>query len=200
MGRSLFMFAAACFVFAAVPVFALGLGDAAPSGVLQTYDGKTLSLSDYKGKIVVLEWFNPGCPFVKKHYHSGAMQALQKEYTAKGVVWLTVNSTNPNHPNYVAPADGAKMISEFGISSSAVVLDDTGALGKDVGAKTTPHIFIFDRDGKLAYRGAIDDQEDTSSDPHTAANNYLRLATNALLEAKPVLVPETISYGCSVKY
>ncbi len=187
-----------CLSFAS-PLRALDIGATAPDFSLLSCDGKTVKLSDYKGRIVVLEWFNLGCPFVVKHYKGGDMQALQKEYTQRDVIWLTINSTHPNHQNFLTPTQAAAQCREQNISSTAMLADPDGKVGKSYGAKSTPHMFIIGADGKLAYQGAIDDTAFPMGDPKKA-DNYVKKALNELLLGKPVSNPQTKQYGCSIKY
>ena len=198
MSRTFLLFAALCSVFAA-NAMALEVGQLAPDFSARSYDGKDIKLSDYRGKIVVMEWFNPGCPFVKKHYQDGHMPKLQENYTAKGVIWLSVNSTNPAHENFI-PADKAQdMLDKLQMKATAAIFDPEGKLGKLYGAKTTPHMFVVNAQGNLVYQGAIDDSPEIFGSPEKA-RNYVAETLEELLAAKPVTGAETKSYGCSVKY
>jgi peroxiredoxin len=173
------------------------IGAPAPDFQLTAIDGKTHSLSEFKGKTVVLEWTNPGCPVVQRHYRDGLMPGAQKEITARGVIWLAVNSTNPNHQNFKS-AEGLRQIySEWNAAFTALLLDPDGKAGKSFGAKTTPHMFVVDKDGKVAYNGAIDDDPQGNKETRT---NYVKLAVDSILEGEPVATTTTKSYGCSVKY
>ena len=174
-------------------------GSKAPDFELQTYDGKTIKLSDFIGKTVVLEWVNPNCPFVKRHYKSGNMPKLQEEYLAKGVVWLGINSTAKGHGDYLTIERAEDFVTTYGVKSSELLHDSSGAVGKLYGAKTTPHLFIVDPQGVLRYQGAVDDDSGFFGNP-LSARNYVREALNALLEAKAVATSDTKPYGCSVKY
>lgn len=199
--------------FAAIPAFALMLtvgiattapaatvGEAAPAFTATAADGATVKLEDYKGKIVVLEWFNKECPFVRKHYDSKNMQTLQKELTAKDVVWLTVNSSAEGKQGHET-ADSAKAtVAAEGAAPTHFLLDSTGALGKLYDAKTTPHMFVIDKDGKLAYAGAIDDKSSTYASDVEGAKNYVRAAVESLQKGEAVAEASTKSYGCGVKY
>jgi len=173
------------------------IGDPAPAFTLKSIDGQTHSLADDKGKIIVLEWTNPGCPVVQRHYRDGLMPAAQKAAREKGVVWLAVNSTNPGHSNYREPDALQKIYSDWMAAYTLQLMDADGATGKAYGAKTTPHIFVIDAQGRIAYNGAIDN--DTSGDK-ADRTNYALAAIDALLAGKPVAVMTTQPYGCSVKY
>ncbi len=178
---------------------AVSIGEVAPDFVLKNFDGKEVKLSDYQGKIVVLEWFNEGCPFVQKHYGSGFMQSLQEKYTKQDVVWLTVNSTDSSHRDFLSPEETKEIVQKWGIKSSQMLADADGKVGKLYGAKTTPHMFVIADDGKLSYQGAIDDNSDAGADPKTS-KNYVQQALDELRTGAVVAVKETKPYGCSVKY
>lgn len=176
------------------------IGEPAPAFTLQDTAGRAHSLADYKGKWVVLEWVNYDCPFVGKHYNSGNMPALQKEYTGKGVVWLAVNSSAPgkqgNFTNDVIQARSSK----YGAAHSAYLLDPAGTVGRAYGAKTTPHMYVISPAGKLLYAGGIDDRATTDVADIQGAKNYLRAALDEAMAGKPVTTPVATPYGCSVKY
>jgi peroxiredoxin len=176
------------------------VGSTAPDFSLTDTHGRTHRLSEYRGKIVVLEWYNPDCPFVGKHYRSGNMQQLQKEYTAKGVVWLAVDSSAPGEQgNY--PAETLNQVSnKVGAIRTALLLDPDGNVGHAYGAKTTPDMYIIDAKGALVYRGAIDSKRSTNEADVKTATNYVRQALDAVLAGKPVPVSATQPYGCTVKY
>ncbi|MBV8898784.1 MAG: thioredoxin family protein [Verrucomicrobia bacterium] len=176
------------------------VGSTAPDFSLTDTHGRTHRLSEYRGKIVVLEWYNPDCPFVGKHYRSGNMQQLQKEYTAKGIVWLTVDSSAPGEEgNY--PAETLNQISnKVGAVRTALLLDPDGKVGHTYDAKTTPDMYIIDSKGSLVYRGAIDNKRSTNEADAKTATNYVRQALDAVLAGKPVPVSATQPYGCTVKY
>ncbi len=174
--------------------------DPAPDFTLTSCDGKTVKLSDYRGKIVVLEWFNYGCPFVRKHYKNGDMQALQAMYTRKGIIWLGINSTHPKHENFLTPEKVAAQCKKLGIKSTAMLADPDGHVGRLYGARTTPHFFIINAQGHVAYQGAIDDQRFPMGDPKKANANYIHRALAELLAGQTVSLAETKPYGCSVKY
>src|SRR5215468_5200513 len=161
---------------------------------------KTRKLSEQKGKIVVLEWTNNGCPFVGKHYGSGNMQSLQKRYTAQGVVWLTVVSSAPGTQGYVTAAEANRDTERRGATPTAVLLDPTGALGHLYGAQATPHMYVINADGQLVYMGAIDDTPSADPSDIASSRNYVAAAIEELKAGKHVTVSATRAYGCSVKY
>jgi hypothetical protein len=162
--------------------------------------GQAHILSALKGKFVALEWSNYDCPFVKKHYGSGNMQRLQKKYTEKGVIWLTINSSAPGKQGNYPPEKWNEMSKEKGSAATAVLLDPDGKVGKLFGAKTTPHMFVINPEGVLIYKGAIDDQPSFNPKTVKDAKNYVEAALDAAMAGKAVETPSTQSYGCSVKY
>jgi peroxiredoxin len=162
--------------------------------------GKTHALADFKGKTVVLEWTNDGCPYVQKHYGSGNMQTLQNEASANGVIWLTVISSAKGEQGYADATRANSIATDQKSASAAILLDPEGKLGRAYGAKTTPHMYIVDRDGKLVYNGAIDDKPTANPADINGARNYVREALGAVAAGKPVPVASTRAYGCSVKY
>lgn len=176
------------------------IGKPAPEFSLPTMEGKTADVSSYKGKYVVLEWINHGCPFVKKHYESGNMQSLQKEVTGKDVVWLSVASSAKGKEGYFTAKGWEKLYKEKDMASTAVLLDPDGKVGHLYGAKTTPHMFIINPEGLLIYKGAIDDKRSTDAAEVKTAKNYVRQALDEALAGKPVSEASTEAYGCSVKY
>jgi len=173
------------------------IGGLAPDFELNSIDGKPHKLSDFRGKIVVLEWTNPGCPVVQRHYRDGLMPPLQKESTGKGIVWLTINSTNPKHQNYQTPEALKIVYGDWKAAFTALLMDPDGKAGKAFGAKTTPHMFVIDKAGKLAYNGAVDDDPQGSKEVRI---NYVRLAVDSLIKGEPIATATTKPYGCSVKY
>ncbi len=183
----------------AAQLSAAEIGQPAPDFTGMDINGKTIKLSDYKGKIVVLEAYNLDCPFCANHFRTGAMQALQGDLTGKGVVWLLVNSVGPSHPSHRSPEAARKEWAAEKIRATAWIDDSSGKIGRLYGMKTTPHMFVIAKDGTLAYQGAIDDQPSPDHDPK-AAHNYVRDAVGSLLDGKPVTVTQTKSYGCGVKY
>ena len=175
-------------------------GQAAPEFSLVDINGKMQKLSDYRGKYVVLEWFNSQCPFVQKHYESGNMQSLQARYAQKGVVWLGVNSTSPRHSNFRDPVRSQAILKDWKSAPTAFVLDPDGKVGKQYGARTTPHMYVIDPKGMLVYVGGIDDKPSTSQRDIPTAKNLVAAALDDSLGGKPVGTPSAMPYGCSVKY
>ncbi|MGI8956103.1 MAG: thioredoxin family protein [Chthoniobacterales bacterium] len=176
------------------------VGAAAPSFSLSDSNGKTHSLGDLKGKYVVLEWFNPGCPFVEKHYKSQNMQSLQNQFTSKDVVWLTIDSSAEGHQGYLTPTDAKKQMTDWKMKSTALLLDPDGRVGHEYAATNTPHMYVIDPEGKLIYSGAIDDKPTTNPNDIAAANNYVKEALTEAMAGKPVTTSNTRAYGCSIKY
>jgi len=179
--------------------FAVEIGKPAPDFTGTDINGKTVKLSDYKGKIVILESYNTDCPFCANHYGSGAAQELQKELTAKGVVWLLVNSIGPKNPSHRHPAEAQKEWADKKMAATAWIDDTAGTIGHLYGMKTTPHLFVIAANGTLAYNGAMDDNAKPFGDPRKA-KNFVRNAVEELLAGKPVTMAETKPYGCSVHY
>lgn len=188
-------------LLAPVALFASGpaVGAPAPDFSVKTAAGKEVKLSDYKGKVVVLEWYNPGCPFVKKFYAPGKMQELQKTYTARDVVWLTVASANPKSGAYLDGAALTKAMTSAKGAPTAILSDDDGKVARLYDAKTTPHMFVISADGKLAYKGGIDSKPTPKSDDIAKATPYLVNAVDAVLAGKAVEKADTKPYGCGVK-
>lgn len=180
--------------------FAAKVGESAPDFTASDTNGQSHKLSDYKGKFVVLEWTNQGCPYTRKHYDSGNMQKLQKQWTQKGVVWLTVVSSAPGAQGYVTAAQENEYLKKVNASPTAVLLDPKGDLGHLYEAKTTPHMFIIDPSGNLIYNGAIDDHASTDASDIAGSTNYVSQALEQALAGKPVAAAATRPYGCSVKY
>jgi peroxiredoxin len=175
-------------------------GKAAPNFTLRSAGGEDVSLAGFKDKIVVLEWFNPDCPFVKKHYDSKNMQKLQKQYTEKGIIWLTISSSAEGKQGYCTAELANIIIKEKEMACSAFLLDHNGRVGKLYGAKTTPHMFVIDQYGILVYAGAIDDKPSTKIGDIQGAVNYLQAALEELMAGKSISIRVTQPYGCSVKY
>ncbi|HUS19062.1 MAG TPA: thioredoxin family protein [Terriglobales bacterium] len=181
-------------------VIAAKVGETAPDFSLVDSNGKTHKLSDYKGKVVVLEWHNQGCPYVKKHYNSGNMQQLQKEWTAKGVVWLSIISSAPGKQGFVSGQEENAFLKQMNAAPTAALLDPSGEVGKLYSAKTTPHMFVIDPKGTIAYNGAIDDKPTSDPNDLNGASNYVTAALTEVMGGKPVATPLTKPYGCTVKY
>lgn len=187
-------------VAAVSAAWAARVGERAPDFTATDSNGRTHKLSEYAGKFVVLEWTNRGCPYTLKHYTSGNMQRLQKDWTARGVVWLTVISSAPGKQGYVTATEENAYLKEINGAPTAVLLDPTGALGHLYDAKTTPHMFIINPQGTLIYNGAIDDHASTDAADISGSKNYVSLALGEALGGKPVSEPTSRPYGCSVKY
>jgi len=196
MFKTLVLLAATTF---AVATFAVETGKPAPDFTGTDITGKTIKLSDYAGKIVVIESYNSDCPFCHNQYKTGAMQALQDELATNGVVWLLVNSVNPKNFSHRTPEQARKEMAAEKMDVTAWIDDSSGAIGHLYGMETTPHMFVIDKGGTLVYDGAIDNQPDPFHDP-AKAKNYVREAVDELLAGKPVEVSQTKPYGCSVKY
>ncbi len=189
------------FMSFSAPSFATAaVGSAAPAFSLTDTAGKTVSLADFKGKHVVLEWVNPGCPYVQKHYVSANMQATQKGAVDKGVVWLAINTTAKDHVDYKAPAAMAAWMSEQKAAASATLMDSSGLAGRAYSARTTPQMFVINPAGTIVYAGAIDNKRSANPADVKGATNHVSAALAETLAGKPVTVAATQSYGCSVKY
>jgi peroxiredoxin len=185
---------------AAVSAQTAAVGQAAPAFELVDAQGRKVQLADFKGKHVVLEWTNPGCPFVVKHYGSQNMQGLQKEARAKDVVWLSISSTAQGHYDYLAPAALTAKYQGWGAAPTAMLMDDAGRVGRAYGARTTPHMYLIDPKGVLVYAGGIDDKRSSNPEDVKTAKNFVRAALGESLAGKPVSTPTAAPYGCSVKY
>ena len=189
---------------ALLPLFAgaqeARVGAQAPEFTATDSRGQTETLAQYRGKYVVLEWHNQGCPYTRKHYVSGNMQALQKEWTAKGVVWFTVISSAPGKQGYVTPSEENAYLAQVHATPTAVLMDPEGKLGRLYNAKTTPQMFVIDPSGKVIYDGAIDDRPTPDPEDIRGARNYVSDALTEAMAGKPVATPFTRPYGCSVKY
>jgi len=176
------------------------VGQPAPDFTLTDLQGKSVTLSSFKGKFVVLEWVNPECPFVYKHYSSDNMQRLQREATGKQVTWLSINSTRKTHSDFYTPEQMRTWSAEQKAAPSATLLDPDGKVGKLYGARTTPHMYIINPKGELIYAGAIDSKRSSNPSDVDSATNYVRVALNEAWAGKPVTTTATSPYGCSVKY
>ncbi len=176
------------------------VGEPAPEFAATDTNGQVHKLSDYHGKFVVLEWSNRACPYTQKHYNSGNMQRLQREWTSRGVIWLTVISSAPGKQGYVTASEENAYLKKVNAAPTAVLLDPTGAVGHLYDAKTTPHMFIISPQGTLIYNGAIDDRPTTDLADVNGAKNYVSVALDEGMSGKPVSNPTSRPYGCSVKY
>jgi peroxiredoxin len=176
------------------------VGNAAPDFSLTDAKGQTHSLSQYKGKYVVLEWFNPQCPFVKKHYGSGNMQKLQEEYTGRGVVWLTINSSAPGTWGALTPEQSEQKMAEWKMHQTALLLDSEGKAGRAYGSKNTPNMVVINPEGNIIYEGAIDSKATPNPADIPSSTNYVRAALDESLGGKPVATAKTRPYGCAVEY
>ena len=176
------------------------VGQAAPNFSAKDVTGKTVSLADFKGKTVVLEWVNPGCPYVRKHYQGGNMQGTQTEAIGKNAVWLAINSTGTDHPDYLKPADLGKWMKEQKATATHTLMDEDGKIGKAYGARTTPHMYIIDGKGMLVYAGGIDSIPTASASDIPKATNYIKASLTEMANGIAVSNNVTRAYGCSVKY
>ena len=176
------------------------IGAAAPAFTLTDSNGRDVSLASLKGKTVVLEWTNHQCPYVRKHYGGNNMQALQKKWTARGVVWLSVISSAPGREGYVTGAEANGLTVDRGASPTAVLLDPKGTVGRSYGARTTPHMFVISGDGVLRYAGGIDDRQSALIEDLKVAKNFVDVALTEMAQGQPVSVTTARAYGCSVKY
>ncbi len=194
------------FVAALASLFSVALssaakvGEPAPLFSLVDTEGATRSLSDYAGKIVVLEWTNYGCPFVKKHYNSENMQGLQLEAKGKDVVWLSICSSAPGTQGHMSPVEWKAAIQAKGVGSTAVLLDESGEVGQLYGAKVTPHMYVIDATGTLVYDGAIDSIASTNPSDIGKADNFVTAAVDALLAGEAIGKSKVRPYGCGIKY
>lgn len=202
--RARHLFNIVCALMLAVPVLAMAAatpGAKAPEFSEVDAAGKTHSLENYKGRWLVLEWFNKDCPYVKKHYGSGNMQALQKKYTGQDINWLTVISSAKGKQGYLEPAQAAEVAASHNLNASApFLLDADGSMGRAYGAKTTPHMFIINPEGLVVYAGAIDDNDSANPAVIPSSANYVAAALDASLTGGAVEVASSRAYGCSIKY
>lgn len=180
--------------------WAVKVGMQAPEFTGTDSKGQQISLSQYRGKYVVLEWHNRGCPFVRKQYESGNMEALQRKWTAKNVIWLSVISSAPGQQGYVTAAEENDYLQRMKAAPTAVLLDPSGKIGHLYDAKTTPNMFVIDLRGKLIYEGAIDDHATPDKGDIAGSKNYVDAALTEAMAGQPVAVTVTRPYGCSVKY
>ena len=186
----------------AIPLLiaAAKVGDPAPDFTATASSGKTVRLADYRGKFVVLEWHNNGCPYVGKHYNSGNMQRLQKQWTSQGVVWFTILSSAPGKQGFVTASEENDYLAKEQAAPTAALLDPTGEIGHLYDAKTSPQMVVINPQGVVIYSGAIDDKPTTDLQDVQGATNYVSLALQEAIAGKPVQTPATRPYGCSVKY
>ncbi len=196
----LFMLSALMLAAASAHAAPAVVGQPAPAFSVTDASGKAVSLVDFKGKTVVLEWVNPGCPYVRKHYDSANMQGTQKGAADKGVVWLAVNSTHVSAGDYNKPADMAAWMQSQKAFATHTLMDSDGKIGRAYGARTTPHMYVVDAKGTLAYAGGIDDKATANPADVKTAKNHVNAALGDLLAGKPVAQATTRPYGCSVKY
>jgi hypothetical protein len=188
-------------VFAAgMPVLAATAGQSAPNFTLTDTQGKTIQLSDFKGKYIVLEWTNPECPFVRNHYNTRNMQTLQESWGPRGVVWLSIDSSNRSSWDYMAPAKLGEWMQTRGAAQKAVLVDPDSTVARLYQAKTTPHMFVISPEGAIVYAGAIDDRPSTRPEDPAAAHNYVRAALTEATGGKVVSTAVSTPYGCSIKY
>ena len=200
MRRRLSLAILAIAVLTSISAYAVRVGDSAPDFTGTDSNGKMQTLSAYKGKFVVLEWSNRDCPYTRKHYDSGNMQSLQREWRAKGVIWLTIISSAPGEEGYVTASEENAQLAKVHAVPSAVILDPKGSIGREYGAKTTPHMFVIDPSGKLIYAGAIDDHPTTDVADIKISKNYVSEALTQAMVGSGVATSSTRPYGCSVKY
>ena len=194
------LFALPALLLAMAGQAAPAVGQVAPDFTLRDASGKAVKLSDFRGKVVVLEWTNPGCPYVRKHYDSGNMAATQQDAVARGAVWLSINSTEKASGDYLEPLKLVAWQKERKVQPTATLMDEEGVAGKAYGARTTPHMYIVDPQGRLIYAGGIDSIPSSDSDDIKKAVNYVRQGLNEALAGKPVSQATTRPYGCSIKY
>lgn len=184
----------------AMPALALTAGQSTPNFALTDTQGKTVQLTDFKGRYVVLEWTNPACPFVRNHYNTRNMQTLQEDWGPRGVVWLTIDSSNRSSRDYVPPAKLGAWMKTRGAAQKAVLIDPESAVARLYQAKTTPHMFVINPDGVIIYAGAIDDRPSTRTEDPAAAHNYVRAALTEATAGMAVKAAVSTPYGCSIKY
>lgn len=187
-------------IMVSLNVFAVEIGKIAPTFSLPSATGKEINLNQFEGKTVVLEWLNHGCPFVRKHYDSGNMQAIQKKYAEKGVVWLSVISSAKGKQGYVTPKEALAQAKQYKSNASHILIDEDGTVGRAFEAKVTPHMYVINAKGTLVYQGAIDSVSSADPKDIKTAKNYVSEALDATLAGKSVSEASTKAYGCGVKY
>ena len=185
---------------AALPALAASAGQSAPNFTLGDTQGRSVQLSDFKGRYVVLEWTNPGCPFVRNHYGTHNMQALQATWGGRGIVWLAIDSSNRSSGDYLQPAALGEWMQVRGAAQKAVLIDPDSTVARLYQAKTTPHMFVVDPQGVIIYAGAIDDRPSTRPEDPPAAHNYVRAALTEATGGQAVTTRSSTPYGCSIKY
>ena len=185
---------------AAQATLAASPGERAPNFNAVDTQGRAVQLSDFRGRYVVLEWTNPQCPFVRNHYHTRNMQALQQRWGDRDVVWLSIDSSSRSSWDYMKPEKLAAWMQQQGAAQKAVLVDDSSAAARLYQAKTTPHMFVIDPRGTIVYAGAIDDRPSTRSEDPPSARNYVQAALSQATDGKPVATSSTVPYGCSIKY
>lgn len=191
---------AACLFSAAPASAAASVGEAAPDFQAVDINGKPVKLSDYRGKLVVLEWTNRDCPFVRKHYESGNMQTLQRSITGQDAVWLTIISSAEGEQGWFTPEAASEHLKKVEAAPSAKILDPSGEIGRAYGAQVTPHMYVIDAEGRLAYAGAIDDKPSTKKDDVPTAKPYFKNAFEAVKAGQTPDPAATRAYGCTIKY
>lgn len=195
-----FCITAALALAATAALATASVGQPAPAFTAVDTSGKTVALADFKGRHVVLEWVNPGCPYVAKHYGSANMQGTQRQAVARGVVWLAINSTASEHGDYKTPAALARWMQGHQAAATATLMDADGRVGRAYGARTTPQLFLIDPQGTLVYAGAIDDKPSSNPADVAGATNHVKVALAEALAGRPISKATTRPYGCSVKY
>lgn len=192
--------AAALAIASPAALASAAVGQPAPAFTATDTSGRSVSLADFKGRHVVLEWVNPACPYVQKHYGARNMQGTQKAAVDQGAVWLTVNSTSADHGDHMAPARLAAWMQTQGAAATATLMDESGTVGRAYGARTTPHMYIIDPKGTLVYAGAIDSKPSANPADIATATNHVKVALAESMAGKPVSTPATRAYGCTIKY
>jgi hypothetical protein len=200
LGAAVLVIAAGAIALSRGAEAAIETGAQAPAFSVQDADGRMRTLDEFQGRMVILEWTNHGCPYVRKHYDTGSMQALQREATADGVVWLQVISSAPGEQGHLDGPGSRERVRIDSASPTATLLDSSGAMGRAYGARTTPHMFVISPTGVVLYQGAIDDRPSARPSTLDGASNYVRAALADITAGRPVQTPETTPYGCSVKY
>lgn len=183
-----------------LPALAVDIGKLAPAFSLPAASGKTITSTQFKDKVVVLEWLNHGCPFVRKHYDTNNMQSLQKKYLAQGVVWLSIISSAPGKQGHVNAKAAAEEAKKYSSEASEILIDEDGTVGRAFEAKVTPHMYVIGKDGRIFYQGAIDSISSADKADVTKAENYVAQALDATIKGEKIKIASTKAYGCGVKY